>query len=133
MICGAGLLEGATVFSFEQLIKDCEIYEMLHAFSSGITVTPEMLAVDAIHQVGPQNHFMLAEHTLKHMRAIWQPTVKGCQPTTDNQDHGISQSDAVAAEKARDILKNHHPTPPDNIEQLQEILNAYERMASEKS
>ena len=132
MICGAGLLEGATVFSFEQLIKDCEIYDMLHTFLTGISVTPEMLALDTIHQVGPQNHYMLTEHTLKHMRAVWQPTVKGCQPNT-NMGSKISQSDAVATEKARDILKSHHPTPPDNTEQLQEILEAYDRMALEKS
>jgi len=132
MICGAGLLEGATVFSYEQLIKDCEIYDMLHAFSAGITVTPEMLALDAIHAVGPQDHFMLNEHTLKHMRSIWQPRVKGCRPNT-NSGSGISDSDAVAAEKARDILKNHHPAPPNNIEQLQEILDTYDRMASENS
>ena len=133
MICGAGLLEGATVFSFEQLIKDCEIYDMLEQISLGIEVSPETLALDDIHQVGPQNHFMLSEHTLKHMHTIWQPTVKGRQPANKISAPGISDSDAVAAEKARDILKKHHPAPPNNIEQLQEILNAYDRMASENS
>jgi len=130
MICGAGLLEGATVFSFEQLIKDCEIYDMLQQVSLGIEVSPETLALDDIHEVGPQNHFMLREHTLKHMHAIWQPTVKGRQPAANISNPGISDSDAVAAEIAREILKTHHPTPPDNIEQLQEILDTYDRLAT---
>jgi len=133
MICGAGLLEGATVFSFEQLIKDCEIFDMLCHFLAGIDVSPETLALDVIDAVGPQNHFMLEDHTLKHMHAIWQPAVKGRQPATNNSDPGISESDSVAAEKARDVLKHHHPTPPENTEQLQEILAAYNHMATEGS
>ncbi len=129
MICGAGLLDGATVFSFEQLIKDCEIYDMLRHISLGIDVSPETLALNDIHQVGPQNHFMLSEHTLKHMHTLWQPTVKGRQPTTNIPDPGISQSDAVAAEMVRDILKNHHPSPPPNADLLAEILAEYDRKA----
>ncbi len=130
MICGAGLLEGATVFSFEQLIKDCEIFEILRHFSGGIEVSAETLALDAIHEVGPQNHFMLSEHTLSHMRAIWQPTVKGRQPHM-NMGSKTSESDALAAEKARDILNNHHPSPPPNADLLSEILAEYDRKAAE--
>jgi trimethylamine--corrinoid protein Co-methyltransferase len=130
MLCGAGLLEGATVFSFEQLIKDCEIFDMLRHFSAGIDVSPETLALDAIDAVGPQNHFMLVDHTLKHMHALWQPIVKGCQPKVALGSEN-SQSDSVAAEKARDILKNHHPSPTPNADLLAEILTEYDRKAAE--
>jgi len=130
MLCGAGLLEGATVFSFEQLIKDCEIFDMLRHFSVGIDVSPETLALDTINAVGPQNHFMLADHTLKHMHALWQPLVKGCQPRAPLGSEN-SQSDSVAAQKAQDILKNHHPGPPPNADLLSEILTEYDRKTAE--
>ena len=131
MICGAGLLDGATIFSFEQLIKDCEIYDILRTVSRGMTITPETLALDTIHHIGSQNHYMLSEHTLKHMHDIWQPTVKGCYPDSATADRGVSQSDAAAAEKAREILKNHFPAPPDNAYLLQEILDTYDHLSQE--
>jgi trimethylamine--corrinoid protein Co-methyltransferase len=131
MICGAGLLDGATLFSFEQLIKDCEIYDILRVVSSGMSVTPETLAVNEIHHVGPQNHYMVSKHTLTHMHDIWQPTVKGCHTAGATTQPGVSHSDATAAEKAREILKNHFPDPPDNVDLVQEILEAYDRLAME--
>ena len=131
MICGAGLLDGATIFSFEQLIKDCEIYDILRNVSQGMAVTPETLALDDIHHVGPQNHFMVNDHTLKHMHDIWQPTVKGCHSAGVTTVKGGSHSDMAAAEKAREILKSHFPDPPDNVELLKEILDTYDRLADE--
>jgi len=131
MICGAGLLEGATVFSFEQLIKDCEIYDMMRIVSQGITVNPDTLALDEIHRIGPQEHYMLSDHTLKHMHDIWQPCVKNAPHADSGESADGSDSDAIAAEKAREILKSHHPVPPNNLDQLNEILNAYDRMAAE--
>jgi trimethylamine:corrinoid methyltransferase-like protein len=131
MLCGAGLLEGATVFSFEQLIKDCEIYDMLRIVSQGISVTPETLALEDIHRVGPQNHYMVNDHTLSHMHDIWQPAVKGCHTDDTTTDPGVSCSDAIAAEQARDILKNHTPDPLKNAHEVQEILDAYDRLAME--
>ena len=131
MICGAGLLDGATIFSFEQLIKDCEIYDILRIVSQGMTISPETLALDDIHQTGPQNHYMLSDHTLKHMHDIWQPTVKGRNAPDTPRTQGISPSDATAAEKAREILDSHFPDPPDNTQVLQEIIDAYDRLATE--
>jgi len=131
MICGAGLLDGATIFSFEQLIKDCEIYDILRIVSRGMIVTPETLALDDIHHIGPQNHYMVSDHTLKHMHDIWQPTVKGRYNADTTTNPGTSHSDATAAEKAREILNNHFPDPPDSTEVLQEIIDAYDRMATE--
>ena len=133
MLCGAGLLDGATLFSFEQLIKDCEIYDMLRLVSQGMTVTPDTLALDDIHAIGSQNHFMISDHTLKHMKDIWQPIVKGRPPVKPTTQQGVSQSDATAAEKAREILKSHTPAPLENADQVQEILHAYDRMANECS
>jgi len=131
MICGAGLLDGATIFSFEQLIKDCEIYDILRIVSQGMTITPETLALDDIHHIGPQNHYMLSDHTLKHMHDLWRPTVKGCRTAGAAPAQGISHSDAAATEKAREILGKHFPAPPDNTEVLQEIIDVYDRLATE--
>jgi len=38
IVYGAGLLQAAKVFSFEQLLMDCEIFEMLRCLAAGIPV-----------------------------------------------------------------------------------------------
>ncbi|MBW1865443.1 MAG: trimethylamine methyltransferase family protein [Deltaproteobacteria bacterium] len=126
-------MDGATIFSFEQLIKDCEIFDILRVVNKGMSVTPETLALDDIHRTGPQNHYMVSDHTLKHMHDLWQPTVKGRRAADTTTNQGVSHSDAAAAEKAREILKNHFPDPPDNADMLQEILGAYDRLGDEGS
>ena len=74
---------------------------------------------------------MLSDHTLKHMHDIWQPTVKGRNAQDATRTRGVSPSDATAAEKAREILAKHFPDPPDNTQVLQEIIDAYDRLAME--
>jgi trimethylamine--corrinoid protein Co-methyltransferase len=53
MMCGAGLLYGASIFSFEQLLMDCEIYDMLRSVVQGFAVNEETLALGTIDQIGP--------------------------------------------------------------------------------
>jgi len=88
MMCGAGLLNGARIFSFEQLKMDCEIYDMLRAVVQGFQVNEETLAVDAIHATGPRSHFMKAKHTKAHMREVWQPSVIDRAPWDDGSRKG---------------------------------------------
>mgnify|MGYP000028255635 CR=1 FL=1 len=73
IVYGAGLLQAAKIFSFEQLLLDCEMFEMLRYLAAGIPVDDESLAVEVIEAVGPGGHFMEQEHTVAHMREIWQP------------------------------------------------------------
>lgn len=75
MMCGAGQLNGARIFSFAQLLMDCEIYDMVRAVAQGFEVNAETLALDTIHETGPQNHFLTTPHTLAHMHELWQPTL----------------------------------------------------------
>ena len=158
MICGAGLLDGARVFSYEQLLMDCEIYEMLLEVSHGIRVDDEALAVDVIDRIGPQEHFMTSEHTHKHMHSVWQPTVVDRRSTWDDwvaagrpaiRDRARELSRQFFAEQANPsanqqsaqglangraettmLLPNHQPEPLECAESIGEIVAAYEQMGS---
>ena len=128
MMCGAGLLNGARIFSFEQLLMDCEIYDMLRAVVQGFVVNPETLAEDVIHATGPRSHFLKSKHTRAHMREIWQPSVIDRSPWDEWVKKGRPTVNDRAREKARQILASHQPEPLPCADRIHEIIAAYEKL-----
>jgi len=127
MMCGAGLLNGASIFSFEQLHMDCEIYDMLRLVSQGFPLDAEALALEVIDAVGPQNHFMAEDHTLAHMREIWQPTLIDRTPLEEWTQAGRPSARDRARQQTEKILATHQPEPLPCTDTLREIVAAYER------
>jgi trimethylamine--corrinoid protein Co-methyltransferase len=124
IVYGAGLLQSAKVFSFEQLLMDCEIFDMLRYVAAGIPVDPESLAVEVIEAVGPGGHFMEQEHTVEHMREIWQPTLLDRMPLEAWKKAGRPAAVDKARERARQILATHQPEPLRCEQQIREIISA---------
>jgi trimethylamine---corrinoid protein Co-methyltransferase len=112
MLLGAGLLHGSRIFSFEQLLLDCEIWSLLHAMFKGIPVDEDTLALDAIRQVGPGGNFLGSRHTLKNMNSLWQPSLmdRRSYSAWEGKRDGARQ---WAGEKARQVLKDYQPEPLD--------------------
>ncbi|HTO85652.1 MAG TPA: trimethylamine methyltransferase family protein [Methylomirabilota bacterium] len=71
---GAGWMEGGLVASFEKLIVDAEILQMMAEFLQPLAVNDDTLALDAIAEVGPGGHFFGAAHTLaRYETAFYAP------------------------------------------------------------
>ena len=60
----AGWLGGGLTASFEKLIIDAEMLQMMAAYFEPPTVNADTLALDAVREVGPAGHFFGAAHTL---------------------------------------------------------------------
>lgn len=112
MLLGLGLLHGSRIFSYEQLMMDAEIFDIIYNVMKGIVVDDENLAMEAIHNVGPGGNFLTEKHTKKHMRDIWLPKYMDRRPYETWQEKGDSARD-WARERALDILENHQPVPLD--------------------
>jgi len=125
MMCGAGLINGAKMFSYQQLLLDCETYEMLRRTAEGIEINAETLALSVIDQVGPGNHFMVEEHTLRHMREAWQPELINRTPYDQWLAGGCPSAYDAAGEKARHLLRTHAPQPLAQSELIDEIIAEY--------
>jgi trimethylamine--corrinoid protein Co-methyltransferase len=112
MLLGVGLLHGSRIWSYEQMLMDCEIFDMVRQTMQGIPVNDETLALDVIKAVGPGGNFLTQKHTRKHMREIWLPNFMDRRPYSAWEEKG---DDAVdwAHEKALQILQNHQPDPLD--------------------
>jgi trimethylamine--corrinoid protein Co-methyltransferase len=112
MLLGAGLLNGSTIWSYEQMIMDCEIFGIIAKMMEGIVVDDESLALDAIREVGPGGTFMMHGHTLHHMRRLWVNSLMDRRPYSEwEKKKDGARTWALA--RARRILETHQPAPLD--------------------
>jgi trimethylamine--corrinoid protein Co-methyltransferase len=73
---GAGWLEGGLTASFEKLIVDAEILQMLSEVLQPVPVDDATLGVEAIAEVGPGGHFFGSAHTLeRYETAFYRPLI----------------------------------------------------------
>jgi trimethylamine--corrinoid protein Co-methyltransferase len=112
MLLGAGLLHGSRIWSYEQMLMDCEIFDLIIKMMGGIIVNEEHLAMDAIKAVGPGGNFLTQKHTLNHMRDLWLPKYMDRRPYNVWEEKGDGARDWARSE-AEQILKSHIPDPLD--------------------
>jgi trimethylamine--corrinoid protein Co-methyltransferase len=129
MLLGVGLVHGSRIWSFEQMLMDCEIFDIIHRMMQGIVVNEETLALDAIRAVGPGpgGNFLTLKHTRDHMRDLWVPQFfdrRSYEIWEDKQDGARDW----AGEKAKHILTTHQPDPldPKLSKELQRIIESVE-------
>jgi trimethylamine---corrinoid protein Co-methyltransferase len=125
MLLGVGLLNGSTIWSYEQMIMDCEIYRIVRKMMEGIPVNDETLALDAIREAGPRGDFLTNDHTLRHMRELWITSLMDRRPYSVWETKKDGARD-WARERARKILATHRPDPldPKLEEELKKIIRS---------
>jgi len=128
MLLGAGQLHGSRIFSYEQLLLDCEIFDIIYQMMQGIEVSDETLALDTVHAVGPGGNYLAQKHTRRHMREIWLPKYFDRRTYEEWGEKGDDGRD-WAREKAKDILKTHTPEPldPKISSEFERIISALEK------
>jgi trimethylamine--corrinoid protein Co-methyltransferase len=112
MLLGAGLLHGSRILSYEMLLMDSEIWNILHTMFQGIVVNQETIALDVIRLVGPGGSFLGQRHTRQHMRERWQPTLIDRRPY-DQWERNKDGARLWALQKAQQILQEYHPVSID--------------------
>jgi trimethylamine--corrinoid protein Co-methyltransferase len=68
MLHGLGVLESYLAICYEQFVIDMELAAMIRRLVRPLEITPDTLALDTIHAVGPGGFFLDAPHTLRHYR-----------------------------------------------------------------
>jgi trimethylamine--corrinoid protein Co-methyltransferase len=112
MLLGVGLLHGSRIWSFAEMMMDCEIFSIVQKTMQGILVNDETLALDAIAAVGPGGNFLTQKHTLKHMRELFLPHFMDRRPYSEWETKQDGACD-WALDKARKTLESHRPDPLD--------------------
>lgn len=129
MLLGVGLLHGSRIWSFEQMLMDCEIFDLVYKMMDGILVDDETLALEAITAVGPGGNFLMQKHTLNHMRDLWLPKYMDRRPYNAWEEKRDNARDWARAEAKR-ILETHQPDPLDQklSNELERIISTIERV-----
>jgi trimethylamine--corrinoid protein Co-methyltransferase len=112
MLLGVGFLHGSRIWSYAEMLMDCEIFSIIHKVMQGIVVDDESLALDTIAAVGPGGNFLSQKHTLKHMRDVFLPQFMDRRPYNEWEEKKDDARDWALA-KARKILATHQPDPLD--------------------
>ncbi|MGD0612933.1 MAG: trimethylamine methyltransferase family protein [Anaerolineales bacterium] len=112
MLLGVGLLHGSRIWSYAQMMLDCEIFSIVQKMMEGIVVNEETLALDTIAAVGPGGNFLAGKHTLAHMRDLFLPEFMDRRPYNEWEAKRDDARDWALA-KARKLLSSHQPEPLD--------------------
>ena len=128
MLLGVGFLHGSRIWSFAEMMMDCEIFSIIEKVMHGIEVDDETLALEAIAAVGPSGHFLAQKHTRQHMRDLFMPQFMDRRPYGEWES---KKDDARqwALAKARKILAEHQPDPldPKLTVEFEKIIKALEK------
>lgn len=99
---GAGWLEGGLTASFEKLIIDAEILQMMAEVLVPFAVDEAELGFEAMVDVGPGGHFFGTAHTLeRYETAFYRPLVSDWRNFESWHEHGAR----TATERANTIWK----------------------------
>jgi trimethylamine--corrinoid protein Co-methyltransferase len=82
-----GYLESGLCYSLAQLTICDEILGWIEHSLREVDVSDVALAVDLIHEIGPDGQYLNSEHTLKHFRNRWYPSLIDRQ----NYDNWLAQ------------------------------------------
>ena len=122
---GAGWLEGGLTASYEKLIIDAEILQMMSEVLQPLEVsTRPRLGFDAIAEVGPGGHFFGTAHTLeRYETAFYRPLVSDWRNFETWQADGAQ----TATERANGIWKRllAEAVPPPLDPAIAEALDAF--------
>jgi trimethylamine---corrinoid protein Co-methyltransferase len=120
----AGWLESGLTASFEKLVVDAEMLQMMAEFLHPIEVNADELALDAIAQVDPGGHHFGTAHTLaRYEKAFYIPMLSSRQNFESWQETGGLDAARRANATWKRMLAEYQRPPLDPA--IEEALNDY--------
>jgi trimethylamine--corrinoid protein Co-methyltransferase len=98
----AGWMQGGLTASFEKLILDAEMLQMMAAYYDPIVVNDDTMAVSAIRDVGAGGHFFGSAHTAERYETAFYPPLLS---NWDNYPTWLERGRVQARERANIIWK----------------------------
>ena len=129
IITGMGCVDDAKGISFEQLLIDSYMWDILRDFMKEIEITEYKMGFDTIKNVGHGGDFLSSDHTLKYLRSDltqWDPA------KLDLLALGKAEMPLKANLIAKQILADHKVPALDQavLREGDRIIKAYEKEVS---
>jgi trimethylamine---corrinoid protein Co-methyltransferase len=117
-LVASAFFNGSRVFSPAKAVLDADAIGLLHRFIGGVVVEEETALLGDIARVGPGGHFLGCSSTRARRRSseLFEPRVFHRERCESHVDTALIGD---AAERAREILAEHHIEPlPEGVDQL---------------
>jgi trimethylamine--corrinoid protein Co-methyltransferase len=112
IVHAAGWLEGGLTASFEKLIVDAEMLQMMSEYLRPIEVNDETIALDAIAEAGAGGHFFGVDHTMsRYETAFYRPFLTE-QRNFETWEEAGSVDTQTRANRIWKQLLNDYQQPP---------------------
>ena len=112
---GAGWMEGGLQASFEKMVIDADLIQMVARFLQPVVVDDASMALEAIADVGPGGHFFGTQHTQDRYRtAFFSPMISDWRNYESWQEAGSPTADQKASRLYRQLLEEYEPPPMDD-------------------
>ena len=111
---GAGWLEGGLTASFEKLILDAEMLQMMAEVLVPFRVDEAEIGLDAMAEVGPGGHHFATAHTLeRYETAFYRPILSDWRNFETWSDDGARTATERANGVWKQLLAEYEPPPLD--------------------
>jgi len=105
---GLGWLEGGLTASYEKMVIDAELLQMMAAFLEPIDISPEAFGIDAMEEVGPGGHFFGSAHTLaRYETAFYAPLISDWRNFETWAEAGAVDATARAQQTYKQLLAEY--------------------------
>ena len=114
LLHGAGWLEGGLLTSYEKMVIDADILNMVSSMLEPVAIDDASLAVEAIAEVGPAGHFFGTQHTQdRYATEHFQPMVSSWANYETWDEGGRVEAHQRAEKLARQVIDAHVDPPMD--------------------
>lgn len=127
----AGWMEGGLCASFEKLVLDVDLLQMVCEFLKPVDVDQDALGLDAIRDVGPGGHFFGTAHTqARYKDAFYHPIISDWRNFETWEEAGRPEAWQRANTRFKQALRDYQPPPLD--EAVRDELDAFVARRSEE-
>ncbi len=126
VIHAAGWLEGGLTVSYEKLIADCELLQMIAELCSQAKAGDDEIGLDALAEIAPGGHFFGAQHTMKRYQTeFYQPFLHDRTNFGSWTEQGAKDTDHRALDVWKQILSddNGFTASPNSSENLNSYID----------
>ena len=109
---GLGWLEGGLTASFEKIVVDAEMIQMMLSWLEPLTLDDDTLGFSALEEVPPGGHFFGAAHTLaRYDRAFYAPLISDWRNFEAWEEAGAPDATQRAHRLYKQLLANYEEPP----------------------
>jgi trimethylamine--corrinoid protein Co-methyltransferase len=113
-IHAAGWLEGGLSVSYEKLITDIDVLQMVAELCANTSADTPEIAMDALADVQPGGHFFGTQHTMdRYQTAFYEPIASDLTNFGTWAERGAIDTNTRATGIWKDILANFKAPPMD--------------------